>query len=96
VFSCAERVLVRQFLHTWAALPEAPHLEKVKAHDDDAAAKGDVKAMGNANVDTLAKEAAAGAGSPFVLHARFDDAVQLCDAAGTPQLDISAAVTTVW
>jgi hypothetical protein len=96
VFSCAERVLVRQFLHTWAALPEAPHLEKVKAHDDDAAAKGDVKAMGNANVDTLAKEAAAGAGSPFVLDARFDDAVQLCDTAGAPQLDISSAVTTAW
>jgi hypothetical protein len=88
--------LVRQFLHHWVSLPEVPRLEKVKAHDDDAVAAGNVKAMGNADVDTLAKEAAAGLGSPFIPDTRFADAVHLRDAAGTPQLDISTAVTAAW
>ena len=96
VFSCAERPLVRQFLHHWAALPEVPALEKVQAHNDDAAAAGDVKALGNTAVDTLAKEAATGVGTPYLPDARFSDAVQLCDAAGVWQMDISAAVTTAW
>jgi hypothetical protein len=76
--------------------PTPPTLEKVKAHDDAAAAAGDVKALGNAAVDILAKRAASGAGGLTASDPRFADAVQLCDAAGAPQGDLLPAVSAAW
>ena len=96
ILSCPERGWVRQFLHQWAGSSVVPTLEKVLAHDDAAAAAGDVKALGNTAVDALAKQAAAGCPSTASPDPRFADAVQLCDATGTWLVDVSAAVTAAW
>ncbi len=95
--ACTERSLIREFILQWNVRPAPPVLEKVKAHNDAAAAAGDVKALGNTAVDTLAKQAASGAGVVLgAVHPRYQDAVQLCDASGTWQLNLSSAVSLAW
>ena len=96
VFACSERALVRQFILQWGEGSRPPMLEKVKAHNDAAAASGDIKAMGNTAVDALAKQAASGTGSLTTTDARFEDAVLLCDTQGVPQADLSRALTATW
>jgi len=50
--------------------------EKMKAHDDAAVSAGSVKAVGNADVETLATQAASPSVEPYSPDPRFADAVQ--------------------
>lgn len=61
--------------------------KRIKAHNDAAAAASDVEALGNKAVDILAKQAGVVLGA---VHHSY--AVQLCDAFGTWQLNLSSAV----
>ena len=63
VLSCTERVEVRHFITQWLRHPQPPTLEKVQAHDADAVRSGALKAVGNDQVDGLAKAAAVGSGA---------------------------------
>ena len=82
VLSCTERVEVRHFISQWLRHPQPSTLEKVQAHDADAVRSGSLKAVGNDQVDGLAKAAAVGEVPLYRSACRFFDAVQLFDAAG--------------
>ena len=97
IYTCFERSLVRQFIAYWDSCTTSPPvLEKVQAHDDSAAASGVMKALGNAAVDALAKQAASGSGAPAPSDRRYDDAVEICDAAGAAQVVLASAIASAW
>ena len=74
-FSRPDHTVVRHFLSLWTGTPP-PMFEKMKAHDDAAVSAGSVKAMGNADVETLATQAASPSVEPYSSDPRFADAVQ--------------------
>ena len=81
VLGCEERAAVRSFVLQWASCPCPPILEKVKAHDDAAAAAGQRKAVGNSTADAVARAAAAATTDtpPVSPDPRFEDAVRFRD-----------------
>ena len=96
VLACRERQEVRQFLAQWAHRSSPPQLEKVKGHDAAAQRAGLLKAVGNAKVDLLAKEAARGAALACVADQRFADAVLLKDSSGAVVADVGLAAAETW
>ena len=78
------------FLDQWQTHPRPPPLEKVKAHDEGGCNNGNLKALGNEQVDGLAKQAADGADAEYLPQARY--AVQVHVATGTWIMDITQAV----
>ena len=54
ILSCVERMEVRPFLDQWKTHPQPPTLEKIKASDEGGCKAGNLKALGNEQVDALA------------------------------------------
>ena len=85
---------VQLFLDQWQTHPRPPPLEKVKALDEGGCNSGNLKALGNAQVDGLAKQAADGVDAEYL--PRYADAVQVHDATSTWIMDIAHAVSQGW
>ena len=96
--ACPDRVEIREALYTASLAAVPARLEKVKAHDDAALARGWPKAVGNDLADTWARRAAASSGGPFWIpdSARFSDPVELLDATGAVVLDLASAFRRAW
>ena len=91
---CKVGALVRETTHRLNGCEQPPVLEKVKAHDTDGIASGDVKAIGNDAADMLAKRAIA-EGAEWRARDKFDFPVQMC-VNGSPVSDVDETFFQRW
>ena len=96
VLSCVERMEVRLLLDQWQTHSRRPTLEKGEACDEGGCKEGNLKALGNEQVDALAKQAADGTDAEYLSQAQYADAVQVHDATDTWIMDIPHAVSQGW
>ena len=98
VLACMDRIEVRQLLAMARACPSPPALEKVRAHDEAAIARGYPKAVGNDMADLWARRAAGEAGHPVWAAAvdRYGDPVELLDASGSVIMDVRVGLAAAW
>ena len=96
--SCPDRIEVRQLIDMALELPQAPALEKVKAHDTPAITAGHPKSAGNDMADHLARAAAEEPHHPIWDSAigPYGDPVELLDTSGAPILDIRSSLQLAW
>ena len=97
VLRCPDRAEVRRLLHFAAQCAAPPRLEKVKAHNDDWLQRGHPMAVGNDQVDALAKRAAMEDDVPAWPQpaAVFCDPVELVDGSGAA-VDVSLMFGAAW
>jgi len=96
VLACPERQEVRCFLDHWAAVSNPPCLMKVKAHDLVAIHCGDIRARGNAQADSAAKDAVRTSSHIHVTDERFGDAVRVRRGDGQWVVDLDSAIGSYW
>ena len=87
---------MRLFLDQRKTYTRPPMLELVKANEEGGCKSVNLKALGSAQVDGWAKQAAHGADAEYLPQSRNADAAQVHDATGTWIIVIAHAVSQCW